>query len=186
MKDHKGMRPQDIVILLAIVSLHRDGWNKSGLKVIHRPPYPQNKDLAELLKISTAEISASIHRSSFSGLVDMSPVKRVFMQSLFEFLKFGLKYVFPVQPGALVRGVPTGHSAGPLRSSLSFQEEVVWEHSEGLVRGQAIIPLYHTVPAIVEKNELLYELLALTDSLRIGGAREKDLATIELEKRFFQ
>ena len=27
------------------------------------------------------------------------------MQSLFEFLKYGLKYVFPVQPGALVRGV---------------------------------------------------------------------------------
>jgi len=186
MKDHKGMRPQDIVILLAIVSLHRDGWNNKGLKVVHRSPYPQNKDLAELLQISTAEISASIYRSSFSGLVDTSPVKRVFMQSLFEFLKFGLKYVFPVQPGALVRGIPTGHSAEPLRSSLSFQEEIVWEHPDGKVRGQAIAPLYPTVPAIVEKNELLYELLALTDSLRIGGAREKDLATIELEKRFFQ
>lgn len=186
MKDHKGMRPQDIVILLAIVSLHRDGWDRSGLKFLHRSPYPQNKDLAELLKISTAEISASIYRSSFSGLIDAGPMKRVFMQSLFEFLKFGVKYVFPVQPGALVKGIPTGHSAEPLRSSLSFQEEVVWEHPEGTVRGQAIIPLYPTVPIIVKKNELLYELLALTDSLRIGGAREKDLATTELEKRFFK
>jgi hypothetical protein len=184
MKDHKGMRPQDVVVLLAIISIQRNDWSSGkNLKFLRST---QNKDLAELLKISTAEISTSIYRSSFSGLIDVSLSKHVFMQSLFEFLKFGIKYVFPVQPGALVRGIPTAHSAEPLKSKLSFQEEVVWEHPEGKVRGQAIIPLYHTVPVIAEKNELLYELLALTDSLRIGGAREKELACMELEKRFFQ
>jgi hypothetical protein len=184
MKDHKGMRPQDIVVLLAIISIQRKEWNGgSNLKFLNST---QNKDLAELLKISAAEISASIYRSSFSGLIDVNLSKHVFRQSLLEFLKFGLKYVFPVQPGPLVRGIPTAHSAEPLKSKLSFQEEVVWEHPEGKVRGQAIVPLYHTVPVVAEKNELFYELLALTDSLRIGGAREKELACIELEKRFFQ
>ena len=185
MKDHKGMRPQDMVILLAIVALNRQDWQRKGLKLIHRSPFPQNKTLAELLTISSAEISGSLHRSSFAGLIDFD-TKKVFMQALFEFIQFGVKYVFPVQPGPLVRGIPTGHSAEPLRSQLTFQEEMVWEHPEGTVRGQSIVPLYSTVPSIVKNNSLLYELLALTDSLRIGGAREKELAISELQKRFFQ
>lgn len=101
MKEHKGMRPQDIVILLAIVALQRESW-KHGIEFLSDL---QNKKLADLLKISTAEISSSMYRSSFSGLIDLNNSKKVFMQSLFEFLKYGLKYVFPVQPGALVRGV---------------------------------------------------------------------------------
>jgi hypothetical protein len=35
-----------------------------------------------------------------------------------EFLIHGLKYVFPAYPGALVRGVPTAHSAEPLKGLL--------------------------------------------------------------------
>ncbi|WAC10311.1 hypothetical protein [Dyadobacter pollutisoli] len=187
MKDHKGMRPQDIVVLLAIVALQRGGWDRKGLKSVHRLPFPLNKTIAELLNISTAEISASLYRSAYAGLItDIAYSKNVLLKSTLEFLRFGLKYVFPVQPGALVRGIPTAHSADPLKNQLSFQEEIVWEHADGTVRGQAILPLYNTVPEIVTKNKLLYELLALTDSLRIGGARERELAIIELEKRFFQ
>lgn len=186
MKDHKGMRPQDIVILLAIVAKQGEGWDRTGFQVIHRSPYPQNKHLAEILNISAAEISSSLYRSAYAGLIsDIGNTKQVLLQAFWEFLKFGLKYVFPVQPGAIVRGIPTAHSAEPLKSKLSFQEEMVWEHPDGVVRGQAIIPLYVTVPDIVKKNQLLYELLALTDSIRIGGARERELAILELEKRFF-
>ena len=178
------MRPQDIVVLLAIVSIRRQGWDKKGDSMMNM--VLQNKYLSNLLNISIGEISQSIYRSSFSRLIEENFFKKVFMQSLFEFIVYGLKYVFPAQPGALVRGIPTAHSASPLKNILTFQEEVVWEHPEGTVRGQAIIPLYSTVPEIVKNNELLYELLALTDSLRIGGARERELAIIELEKRFFQ
>jgi hypothetical protein len=184
MKDHKGMRPQDIVVLLSIVSVRRTGWNEGQRGSFNF--LIQNKFLAESLGISSAEISASLYRSSYSGLIDKSPFKIVFMQSLFDFIKFGIKYVFPVQPGPLVRGVPTAHSAEPLKSQLSFQEEMVWEDADGIVRGQSIIPLYTSVPSAVKNNILLYELLALTDSVRIGGARERELAITELEKRFFQ
>ena len=61
MKEHKGMRPQDIVILLAIVSSQRESW-KHGIEFLSDL---QNKKLADLLKISTAEISSSMYRSSF-------------------------------------------------------------------------------------------------------------------------
>lgn len=182
MKDHKGMRPQDVVILFAVIAAKRN--ERIGrLRIIGNTV--QNKILAESLGISSAEISASLYRSSFAGLIDLS-TKEVLRQSLFDFIKFGIKYVFPVQPGALLRGVPTAHSAEPLKSQLSFQEEMVWEDADGTVRGQSIIPLYSSVPKAVKNNPLLYELLALTDSVRIGGARERELAIIELEKRFFQ
>ncbi len=182
MRDHKGMRPQDIVILLAILSFQRRNRGNLGNKFI----FPlQNKYLADSLKISGGEISSSIVRSSYAGLIDDSPFKTIFVQSLFDFLRYGLRYVFPTKPGALVRGVPTAHSTEPLRSKFSFQEEIVWEHPEGSVRGQAILPLYATVPEIINNDPILYELLALTDSIRIGGARERELATAELEKRLF-
>lgn len=185
MNDHNGMRSQDVAVLLAIIAKHRTGWDREGFRVIHKKPYPQNKDLADLLQISTAEISGSLRRSAYAGLLDIA-TKEVFMQALLEFLRYGIRYVFPIKAGALVRGVPTAHSAEPLRSKLTFQEEMVWEHSEGSVRGQALAPLFGSIPAIAHKDKLLYELLALTDSLRVGGAREKELAIKELEDRFFK
>jgi hypothetical protein len=39
------------------------------------------------------------------------------------------------------------------------------------------------VPATARKNPVLYELLALVDALRCGGARERKLAMAELTRR---
>jgi hypothetical protein len=46
------------------------------------------------------------------------------------------------------------------------------------VRGHSIIPLYPSVPEAALKDEKLHELLALTDALRVGRAREKEIAVI--------
>ena len=40
-------------------------------------------------------------------------------------------------------------------------------------RGQSIEPLYPSVPETVLKDEKLYELLAITDAIRVGRTREK-------------
>jgi len=45
------------------------------------------------------------------------------------------------------------------------------------------LPLYPSVPEAANKDEKLYELLALADALRVGRAREKELAIVELKKR---
>jgi hypothetical protein len=190
MKEHKGMRPQDVVVLLKIVSLdspYLPPAKEGGLRLQPTRKNILNKELADSLGISTAEISASLYRSEVAGLLDRSHKQhpKVFKKSLFEFLRYGVKYVFPGILGPIVRGVPTAYSAEPLRSKLTFQEEIVWEYSEGTLRGQSVEPLYSTVPGAVKKDSYLHELLALTDALRIGGAREVELATKELEKRFF-
>lgn len=34
--------------------------------------------------------------------------------SILDFLEHGLRYVYPQQPGAKVRGIPTAHAATPI------------------------------------------------------------------------
>jgi len=167
MKVHNGMRPQDIVILLKIAVSPQD-WLA--------------KDLSYALKISQSEISESMNRSAQAGL--LSADKRILMKSsLLEFLIYGVKYVFPQQPGTLVRGLPTAHSAQPLKGLVNASDVYVWQYIEGKSRGLSIEPLYRTVPQVCSHDRDLYQLLALTDALRVGKVREQTLAISELKKR---
>lgn len=168
MRKHNGMRPQDIVILLKIVALGEQNWRYS--------------DLSEMLSISQSEIAEALNRSMQARLVDSSK-KVVFRESLLEFLVHGLKYVFPAQPGAIVRGIPTAHSAKPLNQVIEEGGEAyVWPSSVGNIRGQAIVPLYNNVSFAIRKDPLLYEMLALIDAIRAGRAREQELAIKSLKK----
>lgn len=164
----QNISPQDIVVLLKIISYGDTPW--------------QQLAMAEKLQISQSEISKSLARSKFAGLLDASG-KKVSSLAIMEFLKHGIRYVFPVRPGAMVRGIPTAHSAPPLNSTIQSDESYVWPSAIGKVRGQSIVPLYASVTKAVKNDLLLYELLALTDALRVGRARERNLAIEELEKR---
>jgi len=168
MKKHSGMRPQDVVVLLKIASKKHLHWHM--------------KDLAIELMISSSEVSESINRSVQAGLI--SADKKTLMKgALLEFLKHGLKYVYPQHPGAMVRGIATAHSAQPLKKLIQSNENYVWSWPEGNVRGQSIQPLHPSVPAACTKDKELYELLSLTDALRIGRKREQEIAYKELEKK---
>lgn len=96
-----------------------------------------------------------------------------------------MRYAFFAVPGKVVRGMPTGYSAPPLDRLILGGGELplVWPDPEGTERGQAIEPFYKTVPSVARRNPRLYELLALVDALRCGGARERKLAMAELERR---
>jgi len=169
MKKHNGMRPQDIVVLLKIIALKHDDW--------------KNSDLAYSLQISASEITEVLNRCRIGGLVN-SKKRKVHINSFKEFLIYGLKYVFPVEPGAVVRGIPTAHSAYPINEQIASGNDIyVWPYAKGNQRGQAIEPLYKTLPAVVKEDNLFYELLVITDTIRIGRAREIKIAIEELEKR---
>ena len=51
------------------------------------------------------------------------------------------------------------------------------------MRGSTLLPLYPKLPLAARADQCLYELLALFDSLRIGQARERELARSLLESR---
>lgn len=168
MKKHSGMRPHDIVVLLKIAAKGKQQWFM--------------KDLSSELNISASEISESINRSVIAGL--LAPDKKNVMKlSLLDFLEFGLRYVYPEQPGALVRGIPTAHSAAPLKDIIVSKENYVWPSGKGTMRGQAISPLYPSVVDAVQKDDQLHELLALVDAIRVGRAREKEMAVKMLKDR---
>jgi hypothetical protein len=82
-----------------------------------------------------------------------------------------------------VRGIATAHSAAPLNAIIISEEHYVWPSGRGNLRGQTILPLYPSVVEAVKNDEKLYELLALVDTLRVGRAREKEIAVQELKKR---
>ncbi len=171
-KKNKGMRPQDIVVLLKKMT-------SSGRQML-------NKDIAASLGISPAEISDAMERCRISQLVDNDKA-RVNTLALKDFLVYGLRYVFPLQLGGVVRGVPTAVSASPFKEQIAQGKDVyVWPYKKGTVRGQSIPPLYATVPEAVANDEELYRLLAIVDALRMGRAREREIAISELEKSFAQ
>ena len=155
------MRPQDIVILLKLLSIKRTDW--------------QYRDLATDLFISVSEVSASLTRSHIAGLVDESR-RRVHRQSLIEFIEYGLRYVFPQQPGAMVTGTPTAHSHPFFKTYFASEIEYVWADENGPVRGLSIIPLHKGVPAAIRKDERLYQWLAAIDIIRVGRVREIKVA----------
>ena len=99
-----------------------------------------------------------------------------------EFLEYGLRYVFPQEPGAMVVGVPTAHSQAFFKQKFSAELEYVWPYLNGIVRGLAISPLYTGVPKAALKDEQLHKLLAAIDIFRVGRTREKRIAPEELCK----
>jgi len=78
------MKPQDILILLKIISLENKPWSQITL--------------ASELFMSQSEVSQSIARSKFAGLLHVSG-KLEFTVSLMEFLQYGIRFVFPQRPG---------------------------------------------------------------------------------------
>ncbi|MBX2843994.1 MAG: hypothetical protein KTR26_19635 [Flammeovirgaceae bacterium] len=163
------MRPLDIPVLLKIVALKDKPW--------------RNIDLSIGLKISASEISESLNRCKIAGLIDSSK-RKVNRLSLQEFLIYGLKYVFPAEPGPMVRGIPTAHSGYPINEKiLSGNNFYVWPYSKGTERGEAIEPLYKTIPEVVLQDKAFYALMVIVDTLRVGRVREIKIAKTELERR---
>lgn len=168
MKKHNGMRPHDIAILLKIASKGTDQWYM--------------KDLAHELQISPSEISESINRSVIAGLIS-SDKKTLRKLALIDFLQSGIRYVFPQRPGSITRGLGTAISAPPLKEEFFSNEHFVWPYGKGNLRGQAIEPLHPNTPEACINDPKYYELMSLTDAIRIGKVREQNMAFEYLKER---
>ena len=163
------LSPLDILILLKIISLGENRWFQT--------------DIAETLGISQSEVSKSLKRLKTSWLLAPNNSIVIMRENVLEFLRYGIKYIFPQWPGSIVRGIPTAHSAPVLNDEIVSNENYVWPYAKGRVKGQSITPLYPTVPKASVNDKKLYELLALIDAIRIGNAREKELAYKKLKNR---
>lgn len=160
------LKPQDLLVLLKVAAQPPRRWTYAGL--------------GEALSLSASETHASVKRAVASGLAvasgrgDWSPVRA----NLLEFVLHGARYVWPVTPGPVKRGVPTAFGVEPLASHLTIGsgEAPVWSHPTGRAKGPTLSPLYRTAPQAALADPALHRLLALLDALRIGRARERGLA----------
>lgn len=149
------------------------------------------RNLEAMTGISKSEISASLKRSISVGLavVDRkTKFPRANNRALKEFIEYGLKYVFPADPGKIMRGIPTSFAAPVMAGKLMSAGEVinVWPDPIGKEKGQSIQPLFKSVPRAVKQDPELYKLLALVDAIRLGNARESKIAIELLEESLLQ
>jgi DNA-binding Lrp family transcriptional regulator len=163
------MRPHDVVILLKMITLEDRKFTFA--------------EIASALQISEGEVSFAMERNLTAGLVSADKT-RVNKLALRDFLIYGLKYVFPPQIGATTRGIATAFSAYPVNQHIAeSKEHFVWKYYKGTKRGNSIAPLYDKIPKFIETQPELYEFLAIIDTLRIGKAREIEIAIQELNKK---
>lgn len=164
------LKPQDVLFLLKLVVLDGPG------SIFPAVP--------ESLGLSKAEVHNCAKRVRNARLLphdSWNPLRK----NLLEFLVHGVKYVFPARHGSATIGMPTAYAAAPLKAQIAANDthQPVWPDPEGSARGQALYPLYPSVPQAARRDTALYELLALLDAIRIGNVREQQLAAMLLEAR---
>ncbi len=166
------LKPQDLAVALKLVAL-KGPWM----------PYAQ---LAKRLHLSQFEVHAAVQRLIAARLVVDREGKVVpSMAALRMFVVKGAPYAYPPVRGEVTVGFPTAYAVPPLNDMVLYSQEMppVWPHPQGKVRGQAILPLYPKLPLAAQSDPVFYELLALFDALRMGQARERELASGLLEDR---
>jgi hypothetical protein len=166
------LKAQDLYLLLALLARRGEVLT-----------YPE---LAAFAGLSMSEVHGALKRAEQARLlafVDKRP--SIIVPAFREFLFHGARYVFPAARGGMVGGIPTAYAAPPLNALIapSSDPPPVWPYAEGSARGIAVIPLYPSAPAAALRSAALYENLALFDALRMGNARERNLAEELFEKR---
>jgi len=166
------LKPQDIVVALKLHVLGAEQLSYAALaKALYLSPFEAH---AAVQRLVAARLAANVE-----GRV------RPVVASLRTFVVRGLQFAYPPVRGEVTIGVPTAFAAKPLKEMLVGSSELplVWPDPSGRLRGQALLPLYGKAPRAAVEDAQLHELLALVDALRVGQARERDLAARLLEER---
>jgi hypothetical protein len=137
-------------------------------------------ETAHFVGRSIGEVHNATRRLASARLLDAGE-RTVHTGILTRFIRYGVPHAFPPTFGgpAVGMGTATG-TAEPWVAEGSV--DFVWPHARGAQRGTAVAPLYPLTPEVVERNRMLWHLLSLVDTVRIGGAREADAAIGHLAK----
>tara|TARA_R110001592_G_scaffold31482_1_gene110950 strand:+ start:27069 stop:27743 length:675 start_codon:yes stop_codon:yes gene_type:complete len=210
----RRVQSQDILILIKLISLRRkqlsipfnvsyspyhipnglEGWEpkknfeteeEANRSILEKFTV---RGLADVSGVSKSAVNISINRSVDSGLAiydRKSGLPRANEKALYEFIVYGLKYVFPVKAAEITRGIPTSFGAPALSKEIKSAGDYiyVWPDARGKEKGQSLEPLYKSVPFAVKHDLFLYEVMALIDAVRIGSPREANLAKEILSER---
>lgn len=167
------LKPQDLAMAFKLVCI-------SG----RRLPYAI---LAQALHMSPFEAHACIARLAGSRLLsEPEGIPQLAMSAFRPFVLMGAPYFFPAVRGGVTVGYATAYGIDPIKTAMLFADDLmppVWPHPDGPDQGFSLLPLYPKLPLAAKADPPFYELLALFDAVRIGQARERELARGMLEER---
>jgi hypothetical protein len=141
------------------------------------------RQLEEDLGLSKSAVANSLQRLRGLSLLSAGPLHscRVNRFLLRDCLEHAVRWIAPASVGDFELGLPTAHTTEPLKDKLAGDEDpVVIPLRHGPLRGRAVSPLHPLAPAAAAKDPKLHRLLAIVDALRIGRARDRQLAAAEL------
>ncbi len=161
--------PQDLYILLKLCCIGNDWTFRS---------------LSESTFVSQSQIHAGLKRAEIANL--FLPQRRDIQHAaLEEVLVHGVRWIYPVERGGLIRGMVTSFAGPPLNDSIVAGDGPVpvWPYANGDTTGYKIEPLHPAAPKAALLDSKFYELLCLVDAVREGRARERQLAQQEIRRR---
>lgn len=166
------LRPLDVGVLLYL-SVH---------------PRESFAAMAEMLGISKSTAHGSVQRLVQSRLVSRvnDATALVALGPTVDFVRYGVPYAYAPRTVPRARGVMTGLGALPLsgyRLDLD-PAPLVWPSTLGATMGVGVEPLIPAAPDLPNRDARLYELFALVDALRVGDAREREVAREEIARAF--
>jgi hypothetical protein len=155
------LKPQDLCVLLKIVAIGPEPWSYQRL--------------ALELGMSASEVHAGVRRTAEVGLLSLGegwgiPVP----EALDELLVHGVRYVWPAAPGPVTMGIATGPWAPGVEDAPPVDGlPWVWPDAQGGLRGQALEPLYKSMPVAARRDGRLHVLLAFVDGIRAGNHEQR-------------
>ncbi len=166
-----SLRPFDVAVALRLLLVPEDRY----------------EPLANALATSTSAAHRSVARLRHAGLCEPS-TRTVNWAACREFLVHGVRYAFPPVHGPERLGMPTAGSHPELSALFnngSAMKSLVWPMEGGVVRGEALMPLFNGVTKVAARDAKLHHLLACVDVLRVGNSAQRDVAATVLEQRLF-
>ena len=166
-----ALKPQDTLLALKYWSLRRNDM------------YLPVRDLAASLDISASEASKGARRLIAAKLLtERNHTYHAEMNSLFEWLSFGVRYAFPTEKKGYGRGMGTAWTCDLVKTEIVPPSPgTVWETPGGRQEGVIIEPFYKGVPLAASQDPNIYQALALLDAIRLGKPRELAIARANLK-----
>jgi hypothetical protein len=166
------IQPLDLLVLLKLIA--------SG-----EPEAPVRGIADSIGAVSKSAVDVSLQRLKAHALLrDGISGRQVNRLAARDLLENATRWIAPAVVGPFELGLPTAHAAPPLADKLRSDEDpVVMPVAEGPSRGRSVTPLHPAAPVAARRDPKLHELLAIVDALRIGGARDREVAIAELRRR---
>jgi hypothetical protein len=170
-----SLKAQDIVIAIKIAVSLQQGFTYAGMGAsVGLPPSRAHASVKMLLRARLALASPQ------AGI-------EIIRTRLLELLIYGVPYFFPPVIGGPTTGMPTASASPELQLDLigTRKERYMWPFPDGVERGIALLPIHPCAVHASKEDQNVYLALMAIDTLRVDGAREREMA-ISVLRRILQ